>query len=45
MEILKLSKNTSNSEVLEQARKLQATLVRNYRLLAYGRGWGLELLA
>ena len=33
----------------EQARKLQATLVRNYDpityLLTYWRGWGVELLA
>ena len=31
--------------ILEQARKLQATLVRNYRLLTHWRGWSVELLA
>ena len=30
---------------LKQARKLQATLVRNYESLTYWRGWGVELLA
>ena len=38
-----LSGKMTNS--LQQARKLQATLVRNYDLITRWRGWGVELLA